>query len=63
MADELSGQNQIAVMPGAYMHFTRNDPKRAKSGIWLLQMQMDPDMIWRAVEIAPPRKAIGAARG
>ncbi len=57
MVDEHTGQNQILVTPGACMHFTDADMKRAEpviaaSDIMLLQMEVNLDMNWRAVEIA-----------
>lgn len=57
MVDEHTGQNQIVVTPGACMHFTEADLAHvesviAGSDILLLQMEVNLDMNWKAVDIA-----------
>jgi ribokinase len=57
MVDAQTGQNQILVMPGACMHFTQGDIERAErviaaGDILLLQMEINLDMNWLAVDAA-----------
>jgi len=57
MVDEVSGQNQILVVPGACMAITDEDvekvrPVIAASDIVLLQLEVNLDANWKVVDIA-----------
>ena len=57
MVDEVSGQNQIVVVPAACMHVTDEDIERSRpviesAKILLLQMEINLDALCKVIEIA-----------
>ena len=57
MVDEITGQNQILMVPGACGHITDRNIEKAKpviarSAIILLQLEVSPDANWKVMDIA-----------